>query len=119
MSSDSNIEETQTNLADNARHLSSVKNVKTKKKAIYVAFMANIGIAAVKFACFLVTKSSAMLSESIHSCVDSFNSICLMIGIKRASRPADEMHPFGYGLEANIWALFAAILMFLGAAVAD
>lgn len=91
--------------------------VKIKKRAIYTAFIANIGIAAVKFACFLITKSSAMLSESIHSAVDSINSICLLIGINRASKQADEMHPFGYGLEANIWALFASILMFCGAIV--
>lgn len=90
----------------------------TKIKAVYRAFFANVGIAVIKFICFLFSKSSAMLAESIHSAVDSFNSICLMVGIKRGAKPADKMHPFGYGLEANIWAMFAALLMLVGTVVA-
>jgi len=73
---------------------SSLKIDDTKIKAVYRAFFANVGIAIIKFICFLVSKSSAMLAESIHSAVDSFNSICLMVGIKRGSKPADKMHPF-------------------------
>ncbi len=91
---------------------------KTKISAVIRAFIANIGIAAVKFICFLFSSSSAMLSEAIHSGVDSFNSICLMVGIKRGSRPADNEHPFGYGLEANVWAMFASILMLGGTLIA-
>ena len=79
---------------------------KTRHKAIIRAFIANIGIALVKLICFFVSRSSAMLAEAIHSGVDSFNSICLWIGVKRGSRPADNEHPFGYGLEANIWTLW-------------
>ncbi len=90
----------------------------TKQKAIIRAFLANIGIALVKLVCFIFSKSSAMLAESIHSGVDSFNSICLWVGIKRGAKPADSEHPFGYGLEANIWAMFASILMLVGATVA-
>ncbi len=89
-----------------------------KLKAVIRAFLANIGIALVKFICFLVSHSSAMLAEAIHSGVDSFNSICLMVGIKRGSRPADSEHPFGYGLEANVWAMFASLLMLMGTGVA-
>ena len=85
----------------------------TKLKAVIRAFIANIGIAAVKFICFFFSKSSAMLAEAIHSSVDSFNSICLMVGIQRGARPADNNHPFGYGLEANVWAMFASLLMVL------
>ena len=59
-----------------------------------------------------------MLAEAIHSGVDSFNSICLLVGIKRGSKPADSEHPFGYGLEANIWAMFASLLMLGGTFVA-
>ena len=59
-----------------------------------------------------------MLAESVHSGVDSFNSICLLIGLKRGTRPADGEHPYGYGLEANIWTVLASILMLLGACVA-
>ena len=91
---------------------------KTKISAVIRAFIANIGIAGVKFICFLFSSSSAMLSEAIHSGVDSFNSICLMVGIKRGSRPADNEHPFGYGLEANVWAMFASILMLGGTFIA-
>lgn len=94
------------------------KKPNIKLNAVIRAFIANIGIAAVKFACFLLSKSSAMLAESIHSGVDSFNSICLMVGIKRGSKPADSEHPFGYGLEANIWAMFASLLMLIGTFVA-
>ena len=91
---------------------------KTKLRAIIRAFLANIGIMVVKIICAVFTRSSAMLAEAIHSGVDSFNSICLLVGIKRGSKPADSEHPFGYGLEANIWAMFASILMLVGAAVA-
>ncbi|MDD3238112.1 MAG: cation diffusion facilitator family transporter [Candidatus Gastranaerophilales bacterium] len=92
--------------------------VRSKQLAIIRAFIANIGIATIKLVCWLFSGSSALLSEAAHSFVDSFNSICLMIGLKRGSKPADEMHPFGYGLEANIWALFASILMLAGTAIA-
>ncbi|MBR3605667.1 MAG: cation diffusion facilitator family transporter, partial [Candidatus Gastranaerophilales bacterium] len=90
----------------------------TKQKAIIRAFLANIGIALVKLVCFVFSKSSAMLAEAIHSGVDSFNSICLWVGIKRGAKVADSEHPFGYGLEANVWAMFASILMLVGAGVA-
>ena len=94
------------------------KIIRSKSKAVVRAFLANIGIALVKLLCFFVSKSSAMLAEAIHSGVDSFNSICLWIGLKRGSRPADSAHPFGYGLEANLWAMFASLLMLVGAGVA-
>lgn len=90
----------------------------SKFMAVIKALAANVGIALVKLICFFFSSSSAMLAEAIHSGVDSFNSICLLVGIKRGSRPADNAHPFGYGLEANIWAMFAAILMLGGTFVA-
>lgn len=90
----------------------------TKFVAVIKALVANIGIALVKLICFFFSSSSAMLAEAIHSGVDSFNSICLLVGIKRGSRPADNAHPFGYGLEANVWAMFASILMLAGTFVA-
>lgn len=85
-----------------------------KGKAVWRALFANIGIAAIKLVCWYISRSSAMLSESIHSAADSFNSLCLIIGLKRGSKPADRFHPFGYGLEANIWAIFACIFMLIG-----
>ncbi len=97
----------------------NTKNIDDAKlKAVLRAFIANIAIALVKFVCFMFTKSSALLAEAMHSGVDSFNSICLMVGIKRGSRPADSEHPFGYGLEANVWAMFASLLMLAGTFVA-
>lgn len=92
--------------------------IKPKVLAVIRALIANVGIAAIKFVCWAVSSSSAMLSEAAHSMVDAFNSVCLLVGLKRGSRPADDFHPFGYGLEANIWALFASILMLLGTCVA-
>ncbi|MFA6988754.1 MAG: cation diffusion facilitator family transporter, partial [Candidatus Gastranaerophilaceae bacterium] len=85
--------------------------------AVWRALLANIGIAGIKLFCWFISRSSTMLSEAIHSGVDSFNSICLLVGLKRGSKPADKLHPYGYGLEANIWALFACILMFIGTVV--
>ena len=85
-----------------------------KEKAVWKALFANIGIAAIKLVCWNVSRSSAMLSEAIHSAADGFNSICLLIGLERGSKPADRFHPFGYGLEANVWAIFASIFMLIG-----
>lgn len=97
---------------------SQEKTDNAKLMAVIKALIANIGIALVKLVCFFFSSSSAMLAEAIHSGVDSFNSICLLVGIKRGSRPADNAHPFGYGLEANVWAMFASILMLGGTFVA-
>ena len=87
------------------------------RQAILRALIANFGIGAIKLVCWFFSGSSAMLSEAVHSGADGFNSICLLIGLKRGSKPADKLHPFGYGLEANIWALFACILMLGGTVV--
>lgn len=121
MSSDRITEEKVEN-PDNAdrieEYCSLIDEQKSRTHAVIRAFIANIGIAAVKLVCFFFSHSSAMLSEAIHSGVDSFNSVCLYVGIKRGSRPADNAHPFGYGLEANVWAMFASILMLGGTFIA-
>lgn len=88
-----------------------------KFNAVVRAFLANIFITLIKLASWYFTKSSAMFAEAVHSGVDSFNSICLMVGLKRGSRPADGVHPFGHGLETNVWTIVACILMFIGSAV--
>ncbi len=92
-------------------------NINLKFRAVVRAFIANVFIAVVKLISWYFTKSSAMFAEAVHSGVDSFNSICLMVGLKRGSRPADGIHPFGHGLETNVWTIIACILMFFGSLV--
>lgn len=96
---------------------SKEKSNRLKFRAVVRAFLANIFITLIKLVSWYFTKSSAMFAEAVHSGVDSFNSICLMVGLKRGSRPADGVHPFGHGLETNVWTVIACILMFFGSAV--
>lgn len=89
-----------------------------KEKAVWRALFANLAIVVIKLISWFFSKSSAMLAEAIHSAGDAFNSLCLIIGLKRCKRPADRFHPFGYGLEANIWALFASAFLLIGTSIA-
>ncbi|HEY7024251.1 MAG TPA: cation diffusion facilitator family transporter [Candidatus Limnocylindrales bacterium] len=80
--------------------------------AVIGALLANIGIAAAKFIAAFLTGSSAMLAEGIHSLVDTSNEIVLIVGIRRARRPADDLHQFGHGKEIYFWTLVVAVLLF-------
>lgn len=81
-------------------------------KAIVAALAANLGIAVTKFVAYLLTHSSSMLAEAVHSLADSGNQALLLLGGKRARREADEKHPFGYGRERYIYAFIVSIVLF-------
>jgi len=81
-------------------------------RAIIAALAANLGIAVTKFVAWLLTGSSSMLAESIHSVADSGNQALLLLGGKRSTRRATPEHPFGYGRERYIYAFIVSIVLF-------
>jgi len=81
-------------------------------KAIIAALIANLGIAIAKFLAFLVSGSSSMLAESVHSLADTGNQGLLLLGGRRAKKAADEEHPFGYGRERYVFAFVVSIILF-------
>jgi cation diffusion facilitator family transporter len=87
-------------------------------RTLVIALLANLGIALSKFVAAAITGSSAMLTEGVHSVVDSTNQLLLMWGRRASRKPPDKLHPFGYGRELYFWSFIVAVLVFaLGAGV--
>ena len=91
----------------------------SSNRVVHAALAGNALVAITKFVAAWWTGSSAMLSEALHSCVDTGNQLLLLYGLLQARRPPDSSHPLGYGRELYFWSFIAALLMFaLGVAQA-
>jgi cation diffusion facilitator family transporter len=86
---------------------------KGARKVVLAALAGNLAIAVTKFVAFAITGSSAILTEGIHSLVDTADQGLLLVGQARAARPATESHPFGYGMETYFWSFIVALMIFL------
>jgi cation diffusion facilitator family transporter len=96
----------------------SVEVVSRQSRVIYAALVGNLLVAATKFAAAAITGSSAMLSEAVHSLVDTGNEVLLLHGLRRAARAPDQSHPFGHGREVYFWSFVVALSVFaLGSGV--
>ncbi|MCU1603267.1 MAG: hypothetical protein JWO22_3976 [Frankiales bacterium] len=86
------------------------------RRTVLVALSANVVVTLAKAVAGVVSGSPSLLSEAAHSVADSFNEVFLLLSIRRAARPADRQHPFGYGRERFFWSLLAAVGIFVSGA---
>ncbi len=82
------------------------------KLFIYVGITADVSIAVTKFIAAAITGSSAMVSEGVHSIIDSVNQVLLLFGIKKGKKKPDEKRPFGYGKEIYFWSFIVSLFLF-------
>lgn len=92
-------------------------NPNSSKAVIFIALFANLFIFALKMIVSLITGSSAMLAESIHSLADTSNQVFLLIGIKKGEKKANELHPFGFSGELYFWSFIVALILFTAGAL--
>ena len=82
------------------------------RRVLYVAIAGDVAVASAKFLVAAMTGSSAMLTEGIHSLVDTGNELLLLFGVRRGQRAVDEWHAFGYGKATYVWSLIVALSVF-------
>lgn len=89
----------------------------SSKSVIFYALFANLFISVMKLIVSFITKSTAMMAESVHSLADSFNQVFLLIGIKKGEKKANELHPFGFSGELYFWSFIVALILFTAGAL--
>lgn len=85
---------------------------RSSKKVVYVAIATNLAVMICKYAAAMLTSSSAMLAEALHSTADAGNEFLLVLGMERSARPADALHPFGHGKALYFYSLLVAVYIF-------
>src|SRR5690242_7472276 len=94
------------------RRMHSDEGGSASKKTVYAALVGNVLVAATKFTAAAVTGSASMLSEGVHSLVDTGNEVLLLYGYRQSAREPDPTHPLGYGREIYFWSFMVAVLLF-------
>lgn len=92
--------------------MSSTAQQKSSNRVILLALLANLGIAIAKLIGAFFTQSASLLAEGIHSLADCTNQVFLLIGAQKAKKPADDLHPLGYGRESFFWSFMVALMLF-------